>query len=88
MSGLFDRPGPIPDSDLWLFVSRDEVVVCCLCKITRGTRVRDLATRDLDEMLAHLDEHRDAGHRVPNWLAEHLRTEWRNLPWITNGALK
>lgn len=36
----------------------------------------DFATDDLDAMLAHLAEHRAAGHVVPDWLDDDLRREW------------
>jgi hypothetical protein len=79
---LFDRPGPIPGTSLWPFVSHGKVA-CLFCELTRDRAVVDFATRDLGEMLAHLDEHRAAGHVVPPWLGEHLRESWRQLPWMT-----
>lgn len=36
----------------------------------------DFSTRDLDAMLAHVAEHRAAGHRVPEWVDQVLRDEW------------
>lgn len=36
----------------------------------------DFATRDLGAMLAHVAEHRAAGHVVPAWVDDRLRTEW------------
>lgn len=78
---LFDRPGPIAGTSLWPFVSHGKVA-CMFCELTRNQNVADFATRELDAMLRHISEHRDAGHTVPNWLAEHLRQEWRSLPWM------
>jgi hypothetical protein len=36
----------------------------------------DFQTRDLDAMLAHVAEHRAAGHVVPDWVDQRLRDEW------------
>ena len=36
----------------------------------------DFHTTDLDAMLAHLAEHRQAGHRVPDWVDDDLRGDW------------
>ena len=39
--------------------------VCCACPLVGEWPSGDFRTRDLDEMLAHLDAHRAAGHEVP-----------------------
>lgn len=39
----------------------------------------DFATGDLDVMLAHIAEHRAAGHVVPEWLDQLLRDEWTEV---------
>lgn len=36
----------------------------------------DFHTNDLDDMLAHVAEHRAAGHVVPPWVDDVLRREW------------
>lgn len=36
----------------------------------------DFATNDLDAMLAHIADHRAAGHIVPAWLDDALREGW------------
>lgn len=36
----------------------------------------DFHTNDLDAMLAHIAEHRAAGHVVPDWVDQRLRDEW------------
>lgn len=36
----------------------------------------DFATGDLDAMLAHIAEHRAAGHVVPDWVDQTLRDNW------------
>jgi hypothetical protein len=36
----------------------------------------DFTTNDLDAMLAHVAEHRAAGHVVPEWVDQALRDEW------------
>lgn len=42
----------------------------------RARYAPDFATRDLDAMLAHVAEHRDAGHVVPDWVDQVLRDQW------------
>jgi hypothetical protein len=42
----------------------------------RAVYAPDFATRDLDAMLAHVAEHRAAGHVVPDWVDQELRDEW------------
>jgi len=47
-------------------------VTCCGCRLDV-----DLFTFDLDVMLAHVAEHRVAGHNVPEWLGDALSKGWR-----------
>lgn len=42
----------------------------------KTTGVHHFETTDLDAMLAHVEQHRSAGHRVPDWLEQSLREDW------------
>jgi hypothetical protein len=44
----------------------------------RAQYAPDFATNDLDAMLAHIAEHRAAGHVVPEWVDQVLRDEWED----------
>lgn len=57
--------------------------ICCFCGLAEvtedaagGQHWGDFRTNDLDAMLAHVAEHRAAGHMVPDWLDQVLRDEW------------
>jgi hypothetical protein len=64
----------------------DDIAVgptCCFCALAKRSHDEggnlhwvDFATRDLDAMLAHIAEHRAAGHTVPDWVDQVLRDEW------------
>jgi hypothetical protein len=56
-------------ADMWVPSGMDP-------EIWRVRREPDFATRDLDAMLAHVAEHRAAGHVVPAWVDDSLRTGW------------
>ena len=66
----------------------DDIAVgprCCYCALAKtwldeagNTHWVDFATRDLDAMLAHIAEHRAAGHVVPDWVDQALRDEWED----------
>lgn len=43
-----------------------------------GCDLDDRWFAQLDDMLAHLAEHRAAGHVVPEWVDQHLRDEWED----------
>jgi hypothetical protein len=55
---------PDPDSDVVVTLSlRTYRLVCLRCSLSKGDRTE---THTCDAMLQHLDEHRAAGHRVPD----------------------
>ncbi len=37
----------------------------------------NFTTTDLDALLAHVAQHREAGHTIPDWLEQRLRDEWQ-----------
>lgn len=69
-------------SQVYIFDHVDGYVVCCFCAFTPwdadAERIArpDFHTTDLDAMLAHIAEHRAAGHVVPDWVDQRLRDEW------------
>jgi hypothetical protein len=79
-------------SEVYIYDDVDDGPVCRWCAFTerlpdytpdeidpeiwRRRWAPDFATRDLDEMLAHVAKHRDAGHVVPDWVEDVLREEW------------
>lgn len=57
--------------------------LCCFCALAKVTydaagdaSWEDFHTNDLDAMLAHVAEHRAAGHVVPSWVDQALRDDW------------
>lgn len=46
----------------------------------------DFATHNVDAMLAHIGEHRAAGHVIPEWVDGLLRDEWDDDHDVTTTA--
>jgi hypothetical protein len=67
----------VDGSNVYL-IDTDSGVTCWWCCFTPGTEPHSsyFASRDLGEILAHLDAHRSAGHVVPAWVDDDLRAEW------------
>ena len=60
------------ESDLYVFEAEENQFICCKCPLLeRG----DTVTADQAGMVAHLLEHRAAGHLVPEDALEDLRAE-------------
>jgi hypothetical protein len=66
------------DSSVYIFDHTDLGPVCfaCLLLERHNGNDRHYATTEADDMIAHLAEHRRAGHVVPDWLPQHLRDTW------------
>jgi hypothetical protein len=62
-------------SEVYLFEHARGYVTCWSCRLV-GHEGGSYDTTDLTAMLAHLIDHRAAGHRIPEWLAEDLREHW------------
>lgn len=62
------------DSDVYLYNSGD-VWSCCGCKLADGG---ERLFSNLTDVLAHLDEHATAGHRVDGWAVARVRWEREN----------
>ncbi len=60
------------ESDVYVFEAEENQFICCRCPLReRG----DTVTADQAGMVAHLLEHRAAGHMVPEDALEELRAE-------------
>lgn len=57
-------------SDVYVFASVGGGVVCCCCDLDAKAGFRTNA-----EMIEHLLKHREAGHTVPEYAIERLRSE-------------
>ena len=63
------------DSALYIYAHYQGFVACCGCLLIDDEE-SDFRTTSLVEMLAHVQAHRNAGHRVPDWLDDTLRQRW------------
>ena len=66
------------DSDVYVYASTAGGIECCRCRFiadTHDTPRNDAVMVDEDEMIAHLEKHRKAGHRVPDDAFEQLRAD-------------
>ena len=61
------------ESDVYVYESSGGFFTCCLCSLR--TDGRDLNTKKRSQMIAHLKEHRKAGHEVPQWATDRLIEE-------------
>lgn len=67
----------VEGSQVYIFEEAGETKVCCGCALTPGVGWPEFfRTHDLAAMLAHVAEHRAAGHVVPDWVDDILRDEW------------
>lgn len=75
------------DSQVYIYDDVRGYKICCFCGLAKITPAPteddpdaihwdDFHTTDLDAMLAHVGEHRAAGHMVPKWVDQALRDEW------------
>lgn len=58
------------DSDVYVYYSTEGGIECCGCRLGSAKMVNVVTEA---EMIAHLEEHRRAGHRVPSEALEDLR---------------
>jgi hypothetical protein len=58
------------DCDVYIFPSGDGIH-CCACQLGDDTVIVETSA----EMLAHVEMHLAAGHRVPGYAIERLRVE-------------
>lgn len=50
------------DSDVYVFENNGGYIECCGCRLVRP----DPMVNTVEEMLQHLEQHRAAGHKVPD----------------------
>jgi hypothetical protein len=71
----FFSEAPDPDSDVVVTLSlRTYRLVCLRCGLGKGDRTE---TETCDAMMQHLDDHRAAGHRVPDSFYDGSRDAWK-----------
>jgi hypothetical protein len=58
-------------SDVYIYADSRGYVTCCWCPLDADPR-----TTDRDVMLAHVADHRQAGHHVPDWVDARLEVRW------------
>lgn len=60
-------------ADIYLYDDISYGLLCCNCSLEPD---RSFATgKDFDAMLAHIADHRAAGHDIPTWVDEELIAE-------------
>lgn len=68
------------DCNVYVFISND-ALECCSCWLQNPSGTYNAMSTA--EMIAHLDEHRAAGHQVPDWTYEGLREDQaENDGWL------
>jgi len=60
-----------PDSDVYVFESAHSIY----CQRCRSNNCRDVVAQTRSEMLAHMQKHRDAGDKVPDYAFDNLRAD-------------
>ena len=61
------------ESDVYLFENISGVWTCQLCLLEDDNRSHEMCS--LEEVLAHLEAHKQAGHEVPERAFERVRRE-------------
>jgi hypothetical protein len=68
-----------PDSDVYVYMSGDGVFTCCGCKL-KDYDLNPMWDYGGSRILDHLQEHIEAGHKVPQYcieaIKEELEQEW------------
>lgn len=60
-------------SDVYIY-GTDPRVVCVACPLVSG-EIASFVAKDEDEMLAHIERHRAAGHHVPSYADDELKAD-------------
>jgi hypothetical protein len=69
-----------PDSNVYVYMSADDRLHCCWCHLVNlSANGKDFAAKDRREMVGHLREHLEAGHRVPAEAIADLESESEDL---------
>jgi len=65
-------------SDVYVFENTDDQIECCACLLCPSDRpenlmgVESFRCKTAAEMIVHLEQHRAAGHTVPDYAIEEL----------------
>ena len=71
------------DSDVYMFETGVAEIECCGCRFSPS---RSPSFRTRSEAIAHLRNHRSAGHKVPDWAFEDLAEEVGRLGDLVRAA--
>jgi hypothetical protein len=66
------------EADAYIFEHVGGFWQCCACALLAESGGEEFASADFDtreEMLAHIDKHREAGHYIPDHVDQRLRDE-------------
>lgn len=63
------------DSDVYVFFNCDGYYECCACRIAWDEHKLSPWVETAEEMLAHMAEHIEKGHKVPDYCTERLRRD-------------
>lgn len=72
------------EADIYLYDDIQYGLYCCSCSLTPDRSFA--AGDDFDAMLAHIAEHRAAGHDVPSWVDGELIAERDELAAARGGG--
>ena len=61
------------DSEVYVYQDAEGGYTCCFCRLNPHAEQFNVPTAKL--MVTHLEEHRAAGHKVPEYALESLREE-------------
>lgn len=69
----------VDGSDVYLYEDCERYINCCFCQLSSESR----HLGSVAETLAHVQDHRDAGHHVPSYVDEYLLAEREQLDdWL------
>lgn len=74
------------DSKVYVYASCGGGIECCGCWLDEDGNSVNFQTSG--DMIAHLDEHREKGHLVPNYTYEEIRSDYPDLTAIITGDEK
>lgn len=72
------------DSGVYIFERSDRIIdgehvkACWNCALLIGSGEHHFETTSLGLMISHVEQHRKAGHRIPEHLIEILANEWES----------
>lgn len=77
------------EGDIYIFLSIEGTLECCGCYLTGPGFFGHFDCATTDEMLAHIEEHRAAGHKIPERCVPQLIADRvENDKWIAEEATR